>query len=73
MGGDDTSGAMWETDFIFSTEVVGGSYYFIPESAMDSPPYTLLGTQALDGIGMQLLWVSDILLSFICSVIWLII
>ena len=35
---------------------------------MDSPPYMLLGTQALDGIGMQLLWVSDILLSFICSV-----
>ena len=54
-------------------QIVGGSYYFIPESAMDSPPYTLLGTQALDGIGMQLLWVSDILLSFICSVIWLII
>ena len=41
-------------------QIVGGSYYFIPESAMGSPPYTLLGTQALDGIGMQLLWVSDI-------------
>ena len=47
---------------------MGGSYYFITESAKDSPPYMLLGTQALDGIGMQLLWVSDILLSFICSV-----
>ena len=32
---------------------------------MDSPPYTLLGTQALDGIGMQLLWVSDIVILYL--------
>ena len=46
-------------------QIVGGSYFFIPESAMDSPPYMLLGTQALDGIGMQLLWVSDIAILYL--------